>query len=243
MIRVVLVMFLLAVAAFAQAKVVTNADLEKFKTEREAADKRFRETYQQKGFKSPEEAARERQQKLGEYERYFEERRAADAAAQNDIIGEANDLRRRIAALDAQIAFVAQNSSRPAPTLSYGYYGYGTTYGGGYRQNNARQSYALRQISKLPPNMRAVQETAAMYPSSQGLFQQSINGVRVAPGSNSYHNRRGYFGGFGIAPVITLSAPVASSTDLNYLLQQRAGLIAEWRIVEEKARRAGIRLD
>lgn len=47
-----------ATAAFAQTKVVTNADLAKFKTERLNAERELRENYARLGFVSPEEMAK-----------------------------------------------------------------------------------------------------------------------------------------------------------------------------------------
>lgn len=45
-------------AAFAQKKVVTNADLERYKTERLKAEKDLRENYARLGFASPDEMAK-----------------------------------------------------------------------------------------------------------------------------------------------------------------------------------------
>lgn len=50
--------FVFSSFAFAQTKVVTNADLEKFRQKRLKAEKELRENYQELGFPSPEEMER-----------------------------------------------------------------------------------------------------------------------------------------------------------------------------------------
>ncbi len=50
------------VALASAQRQVTNADLEKYRVEREKAEREYRETYAKRGFPSPEELARRRQQ-------------------------------------------------------------------------------------------------------------------------------------------------------------------------------------
>lgn len=52
----------MAVIAGAQSRQVTNADLEKYRAERERSEQQYREIYAKRGFPSPEELARRRQQ-------------------------------------------------------------------------------------------------------------------------------------------------------------------------------------
>lgn len=231
---------LLTVSAAAQTRTITNFDLEKYKTEREAADKQLREIYKQRGLGTPEDVARERAERLKRYEAEYEASRQQRLASENDILTEAYNLRLQIADVDAQIAYL-QNSGtsyRGGAVVGFGYTSYGT-YGPRRIYDARRQSPELRRIAQLPPNMRTVQETATMYPSSQSIFQQATQGVRVAP-SAPLGGYRGGYSPYYAAPVVVAQT---NSGQLNYLLQQRAGLYARWRILEETARRAGVRLE
>jgi len=78
-----------AVAVFAQARTVTNFELEKYRQQRVQAEKDLRENYEKLGFSSPEERAKrdaaqrlESQQLAERLERERIEREATDAAAQ-----------------------------------------------------------------------------------------------------------------------------------------------------------------
>lgn len=69
------------IAAFAQTKTITNADLEKYKQQRLAAERDYRENYERLGFPSPEELARrnaESQRELSEYSARLRQERLAE---------------------------------------------------------------------------------------------------------------------------------------------------------------------
>lgn len=66
---VVCLIFGVAVLASAQARRVTNADLEKYRAERLKAEQDYRENYAKMGFPSPEELDRRREQSRIETER------------------------------------------------------------------------------------------------------------------------------------------------------------------------------
>ena len=72
-------------AATAQTKVLTNSDLEKYRLEREKAEREYRENYAKKGFPSPEELDKRRRQNEIENQEYVirlnEQIRAAENAA------------------------------------------------------------------------------------------------------------------------------------------------------------------
>lgn len=57
----VLISTLLGISVFGQANTVTNADLEKFRQKRLAAERELRENYRELGFASPEERARQQE--------------------------------------------------------------------------------------------------------------------------------------------------------------------------------------
>lgn len=239
-----------AVSAFAQTKTVTNADLEKFRKERVESEKNLRAEYARKGFPTPEQIEAENEQRRARMEQYSEQLRNQRLQTENGILAQANALRTQIASIDAQINYLRRiggSYNNQSFVYSGGYIPYG------YQRNRS----ALPQISRLPQNMRTVQEYAAMYPSSQSLYNQSIGNVRIGGnvrvgngnvrvgGRLNYGNRNGYRGGY-IAPVIVGGGNYVQSEangQLIYLEQTRAGLIAQWQILEEQARRAGIRID
>lgn len=85
----VCILGLLAISAFAQGRTVTNFDLEKYRTQRVAAEKDLRENYEKLGFSSPEERAKreeakriENEELAARFERERIERETAEAAAQ-----------------------------------------------------------------------------------------------------------------------------------------------------------------
>jgi len=245
-----------AVSAFAQAKTVTNADLEKFRQKRVESEKNLRADYARKGFPSPEQIEQQNRQRRFEMEQYSDQLREQRLQSENGILAQANTLRTRIASIDAQINYLRRSGGYSNQGFIYSNQGliYSAPYASyGYRRNRS----VLPQIQNLPPNVRTVQEYAAMYPSSQSLYNQSTGNVRIGGnvrlgnggvrvgGRLNYGTRNGYRGGY-IAPVIIGGGSYVQSEanrQLIYLEQTRAGLLAQWQILEEQARRAGIRID
>lgn len=224
------------VSTFAQTKTVTNADLEQFRQKRVESEKKLREDYARMGFPSPEELDRQNRRRRAELEQYSTRLSDRRTQTQNDLIIRANILRTQIASIDAQINYLrgqGNSYNNQSFVYSYGYAPYS------YRRNRS----VLPQIARLPTNMRAVQEYAAMYPSSQSLYNQSIGNVPI--GGNRSNNRGSNRGGY-VAPIIVNNGnyiQTEANRQLIYLQQTRAGLLAGWRILEEEARRAGIRID
>jgi hypothetical protein len=231
-----------ALSASAQTRTVTNADLEKYRQERLESERKLKERYAELGFPSPEQIEKQNGQRRTEMEQYSDQLRARRIQTQNDILARANALRTQIAAVNAQLNYLRDQGGYSNQSFIYSY---GSAPYGYYRGGRA----PLAQIRNLPPNMRTVQEYAAMYPSSQSLYNQSIGNVRVGSwiggiGRINY-GRRGYYRGGYVPPVIVGGTYNSNdvSQQLIFLEQQRAGLLAEWQILEEQARRAGIRLD
>ncbi len=226
-----------AVSAYAQTKTVTNADLEKFRAQRVEAEKNLRAEYARKGFPTPEQVEAESEQRRARMEKYSDQLRQQRLQSENGILAQADALRTQIASIDAQINYLRNQGgsyNNQSFVYSNGYIPYG------YQRNRS----VLPQIRNLPPNMRTVQEYAAMYPSSQSLYNQSTGNVRIG-GRLNYGKRNGYRGGY-IAPVIVVGNSYTQSEangQLIYLEQTRAGLLAQWQILEEQARRAGLRID
>ncbi|MEP6850918.1 MAG: hypothetical protein ABI999_18820 [Acidobacteriota bacterium] len=85
----VCILGLLAISAFAQGRTVTNFDLEKYRTQRVAAERDLRENYEKLGFSSPEERAKreeakriENEELAARFERERIERETAEATEQ-----------------------------------------------------------------------------------------------------------------------------------------------------------------
>jgi hypothetical protein len=242
---IVILVLTAAASAFGQTRTVTNADLEKYRRQRVENERKLKERYAEMGFPSPAEIERRNDERRAAMEEYSDELRERRLMSQNEIIAEANALRAEIASIDAQINYLRGQTGGGSRYkggtvvisgyLPYGGYGGYRGYGGGLRGKRN----PLGQISRLPQEMRMVQEYAAMYPNAQSLNAQASGNVRIGGG------RRNYYRGGYVEPVIVGDAYDTSPTaeQLIYLEQTRAGLLAEWRIIEEKARRAGIRLD
>jgi hypothetical protein len=239
-----------SVSAFSQTRTVTNEDLEKYRKERVESERKLKERYNEMGFPSPEELERRNAQRRAEMEQYSDQLRTERLESQNDLIAEANNLRVQLASVDAQIDYLRRQGNGPYNqnfVYSYGYAPYG-----GYANNRWRggNSSALAQVRRMPPNMRTVQEYALMSPTTQRLFNNNSANVRIRTGGGyvggriNYRSGGGYRGGY-IAPVIAGGNYNSNNAGdrLVFLEQTKAGLLAQWTILEEKARRAGIRLD
>ena len=223
-----------AFSEFAQTKTVTNADLETFRVQRVESEKKLREDYAKMGFPSPKEIEKQNVQRRFRMEQYADRLQQQQQQTQNGFLAQANILRTQIASIDAQINFLRGQGNRNNNQSFVYSYGYAPD---AYRRNRS----VLPQIARLPPNMRTVQEYAAMYPSSQSIYNQSIGNVRLGGEINNNRGNNRY-----LAPIIIGGnnyIQTQANGQLIYLEQIRAGLLAEWRILEEQARRAGIRID
>lgn len=237
-----------AFSAAAQTKTVTNDDLEKFREQRVESERKLKERYAEMGFPSPAQLEKQNAAQRAELEEYSDQLRRQRLWSQNDIIAQANALRAQIVSINAQIGYLRRGqgggSYSSGVVLSSGYAPFGyPAYGnrGGYRGGGS----VLSQVRNLPPNMRTVQEYALMYPNSPGLFNQRTGNVRVNPGIGGGYGRRGSYRGGFVAPFVVGGS--YNSNDLNqqliYLEQTRAGLLAQWNVLAEQARRTGLRLD
>ena len=169
-----------AVTAFAQTKTVTNADLEKFRQQRLKAERELKENYAKMGFPSPEEIEKRNARERAELEQYAE--RLRSERLQKEILAEVEQLRSQVDSVNAQVSDLLDQGgyySNPGYVYSYDYpfYGYGYGYYGKHRFRGGR--FPLAKISRLPQNMRTVQEHAIMYPSSQSVYQQATGNVRI----------------------------------------------------------------
>lgn len=117
--------------AFAQAKTVTNADLEKFRQKRLQSEKNYRENYERLGFPSPEERERKRvadEQNLIDFSQQLEAQRLEREAIRAEIENQ---------------SLLRQNHYAPSPVYpnynsgAYIYGGYAPFYNGYYRNYRA----------------------------------------------------------------------------------------------------------
>jgi hypothetical protein len=255
--RVLILCFIVSLgsSAFAQktTRTVTNSDLEKYKEKRVQSERDLRENYKRLGFPSPEELEKQNEQRRAAMEQLADELKIEQLQNQNDIVAQANALRAQIASLDAQINYLRSQggnySANQAVILSYGYGGGSySPYRGG--RPSLRQPQVLL-APQLPLNTQATQDIARMYPNSQDVYNRSI-------GRYAYQNQRPFFGVRGgrgrgffrggfVAPVVIGGgydyAPNYLDQQLIFLEQQRAGLLAQWRLLEEQARRAGVKIN
>ncbi|MBK8147228.1 MAG: hypothetical protein IPK58_03155 [Acidobacteria bacterium] len=230
-----LILILIAViAAGAQTRTVTNSDLEKFRRERIKAEDEYRQNYARRGMPSPEELARIRELKQRELVEFSERLREQRLANEAEIIDRANLVRSQLASVDSQINYLrgirGSSMSQPVSYWSYAYQDFG------YR----RSVYASQRSPQLPANLQTVTDISRMYPNSTDVYNRSIGNYAF---QNQRPRGRFYGGGFLVPVVVTVSNSNEIDSQLVYLEQIRAGLIAEWRIIEEEARRAEIRID
>ena len=229
------ILILIAViAAGAQTRTVTNSDLEKFRRERIKADDEYRQNYARRGMPSPEELAKINERKQRELEEFSERLREQRLANEAEIIDRANLVHSQLASVNSQINYLrgirGSSISQPVNYWSYAYRTYG------YR----RSVYASRRSPQLPVNLQTVTDISRMYPNSTDVYNRSI-------GNYAFQNQRPRGGFYGSGYLVPVIVGVGNSNEIDsqlvYLEQIRAGLIAEWRIIEEEARRAGIRID
>lgn len=124
-----------SLSAFAQTRTVTNADLEKFRQKRLAAEREYRENYARLGFPSPEELNRRNEESARRLTELSEQLRAERLEAER-----AEAARRQAeAAQTRNFYYVAPNTAQPnyAPNYIYGYPAFGYY----YRYNRNRRYY------------------------------------------------------------------------------------------------------
>lgn len=226
-------------------KTVTNADLEKFRQKRLQAEADYRANYKKLGMPSPEELEQreaERRRWLAEFAERAEIERQEN---ENYFLARANELKTQIASVEAQINYLrarTNNSSNRGGEFvggtisSLGYFGSAVrgVYGGGVYSGGGR---FRRGAAGVAPNVQTVRNYARSFPGA-GEIRNQIYGTYPQLNRPPRRFGRGYYGGGYV-----VSGGYYGIDDLTYLEQQRAGLLAEWQILEEEARRAGVRID
>lgn len=128
-----LLVVLLGGAAFAEAqgRRITNAELEKFKVKRLAAEQDLRENYARLGFPSPEEMEKQRAQEAKEWMELFQSLQAARLERERIEVE-----RQRLAVEQAkaeQPIIVVEGQDDDGYYFGSSYYGFGSGFGGGRR--------------------------------------------------------------------------------------------------------------
>lgn len=236
-------LLLVSSTVFAQTKTVTNADLEKFRQKRLQAEKEYRENYRRLGLPSPEELERQREEDKARDEQIYQQSRAERIQRRNDFQSRADDLKMRIASVEAQISYMrGQTGKTTSQTVIYGGYP-------GYYPYRRGGVFGGIQAT-VTPNVQSVRNIGNAYPNARDIGSVS-NGGLIFSGPNVYGGYPGYYGGNpyyrgGYVPPLIIStntAPDEASSQLLYLEQQLAGLLAEWELLEEQARQAGVRIN
>lgn len=129
-----------AVSGFSQADTITNADLEKYRQKRLAAERELRENYRELGFPSPEELERRNEESSREL--------AERAARYRQDRLERERLAYENASRDETYYVETDNGYRG--NYLYGY-APAYIYGGVYRYNNRRYRNPKRRYTKRGP--------------------------------------------------------------------------------------------
>jgi len=218
--------FAAANLAASQTKTVTNGDLEQFRQKRLKAERDYRENYEKLGFPSPEELERQNVESKRELAKLARRIEAENAQNENYYKARANNLLTEIAAVDAQIAYLRGEVNR-LPNRNYIYsFGYAPYL---YRRHQATDPNYIQPL----PNLANYQILINQHPYRNN---------RSAP----IYNRRHYYPrGYFVPTIIDDNSNGRSDvvSQLRYLERQRAGLLAEWRFLEEEAHKAGVKIN
>lgn len=245
-------------AAQTARKTITNTDLEKYRQARVQAEADYRANYKKLGMPSPEELEQREVERKAWLADFSRRKAFENQQSENYFQAQANLLKSEIVNVQAQINYLrgqvgnlpAQNSVFVSPgqvlavgVLPGGYYG---RFPGRYAGTNA--------VNLQTPNVQAARNAAAGMPNPYAgtVLQNSPGtGVKVVVGSANpvFRGRRGYgrpyyYGGYALPYAVNSNSTRDELVaNLRYLEQTKAGLLAQFEMLREEARRAGIRID
>lgn len=251
--------FVAANLTVAQTKTVTNSDLEKHRQKRLEAERDYRENYSKLGFPSPEELEKQIEQSRAEREELSKRLEIENRQNQGDFQSRANVLRSEIASVEAQIAYLRiEANNLPESRIKFYSSGYfplpNTTFppfyqsgAGGYYQGATRIGINTSNV-QIRTNPTIGNYNRGARRGNYGNGGMRI-GISIGGGRRGiYRNRRGNYG--NNYPYYLPVVPDNRSYErdeivsrLRGLEQTRAGLLAEWSVLEDEARRAGVRID
>lgn len=227
-------------------RVVTNADLERFKLAREVGDRVYEQRRKELGLPSLEES-RQEILKVGERaQTQLLANRAQGDEAETYWRNRASALRSNLAATNARIGFVqARLNELP---LNYGFGG--VVSGAPFRVDTMNQSFGvvdqLARGAVLQPNFNRRQFRQPTFSARVGFGNGNMGRVGINPARPGFGRRnlsnRFPFGGAVALPYDSYDSSLERATlltELDQLLAQRAALQAGWRELEDEARRSG----
>jgi len=227
-------------------RVVTNAELERFKLAREVGERAYEQRRKESGLPSLEES-RQEILKVGERaQMQLLTNRSQGEEAESYWRNRASALRSDLAATNARIGFVqARLNELP---LNYGFGG--VVSGGPFRVDTMNQSFGvvdqLARGAVLQPNFNRHPFRQPTFSARVGSGNRNIGRVAINPARSGFGRRnlgnRFPFGGAVAFPYDAYDSSMERATlltELDQLLAQRAGLQARWRELEDEARRGG----
>ena len=228
-------------------KTITNADLEKYKQARLKAEAEYKEKYKELGMPSPEELEKQRDETKRRNEQTLANMGFSDQIAADDYQGRANFLRNQIYSINAQINVVnsqlANLPLRNNPVIATS----GPIYNSGGIITNRSRRQTPQQNTNTGSSVQAARNAAAGMPNPYIGTQLYSTGVKSVVGSQNTSGRRNrnYYGSY---PIIAANSGNNAQRDelisrLQYLEQVRVGYLAQWNILVEEARRAGVRVN
>jgi len=226
----------------ARGRVITNADLERFKIAREVGDRAYEERRKELGLPSLEESRQERLRVGERAQAQLLTNRSQGEEVETYWRNRASALRSDLAATNARIGFVqARLNELP---LNYGFGG--VISGAPFRVNTMNQSFGvvdqLARGAVLQPNFNRHQFGSTLS-ARVGFGNANIGRVNPARPAFSRRNfNRFPFGGAVAFPYDAYDSSLERATlltELDQLLAQRAGFQARWRELEDEARRSG----
>jgi hypothetical protein len=226
-------------------RTITNRDLESSMRRRTQSELAYEQRRKELGLPSVEESRRKAAAESELIAGELAETRAAQQESESYWRARASDLRTEIASVDAQLAFVSQQLERPDALTSNGALGFSVVpslvrFGSFGRHGAFSQPSGRPGIFVAPRG--GTQVTAGIRfggGATRGQVLSNPTGTSRSFGANSLwrfrsSNTFAVGQGYGV-----LDERNQLISDFNELSAARAGLNAEWRELEDEARRAG----
>lgn len=230
-------------------KTVTNDDLEKFKQKRLQSEAEYRAKYKELGMPSPEELEQKRIEDQKRLTELSQKIRTANRQNQDYWQSQAVYLRNEIANVNAQINFL-NNQIAASPTGNKIFYSIDElngvsfpSYGYGRGRGHQPQTTTVNPANNVQTAINAAAANPNPYYGTP-LYQTGVKSV-IGPNVPRRNYGRNYgYGGYYPYPVNNGNLQRDELvSQLQYLGQVRAGLLAQWRNLVEEAHRAGVRID
>lgn len=247
-------------AAQTARKTVTNADLEKYRQARLKSEADYRANYKKLGMPSPEELEQSRVEKRAEAEENLRQITKQGVRDENYFQTQANELRANIVGVQAEINYLrGQISTLPNRNSillgSTQIYSGGIAPYGNYQSNRnfprQRSGAPIRAPRTLTPRLnppRVARPPVVNSPFPGGV-RITTNPTNVIRRGNYGYRQPNYYGGYYPPVLVPYAADYNSyeRTDLvsrlRELEQAKAGLLAQFELLQDEARRAGVRID